>query len=237
MSVGIKAYGAYVPRLRMSKAAIADAHAWALPNLKSAARGERALCNWDEDSITMAVQAARNCLAASTESAAPSTLYFASTTAPFADLQNATIVSAALRLAEDIPCQDLSGTSRVGLSAIAQVLRSSEGEDQLVVAADKRSARPGSTQELSYGAAAAALLIGEGALLARFLGAHSASVAFVDHFRESGERYDYFGEERWIRDEGVSRLVPKVVGSLLQRLDIAANAVAWFGLAGAPAGV
>jgi uncharacterized OB-fold protein len=91
-------------------------------------------------------------------------------------------------------------------------------------------------QELSYGAAAAAFLVGEGDVLARYLGAHSVSLAFVDHFRESAEKYDYFAEERWIRDEGVSRLVPKVVGSLLQRLNIAADAVAWFGLAGAPAG-
>jgi 3-hydroxy-3-methylglutaryl CoA synthase len=235
MAIGIKAYGAFVPKLRMSRAAIADAHAWALPGLKSMARGERALCSWDEDAITMAVQASRHCLAA-VRAARPSALVFASTTAPFADLQNATIISAALRLPEEMPCQDMSGSTRVGLGALAQLFRSSDGEDQLVVASDRRHARPGSAQELSYGAGAAAFLTGEGDLLARYLGAQSASLAFVDHFRESGERYDYFGEERWIRDEGVSRLVPKVVGRLLQGLNVAANAVAWFGLSGAPAG-
>jgi 3-hydroxy-3-methylglutaryl CoA synthase len=199
------------------------------------ARGERALCSWDEDAITLAVQASRACLAA-VPAGFPSSLVFASTTAPFADLQNATIVSAALRLPEEMPCQDTSGSTRAGLSALAQLLRGADTKDQLLVAADRRHARPGSAQELSYGAGAAAFLTGEGDLLARYLGGESSSLAFVDHFRESGEKYDYFGEERWIRDEGVLRLVPKVIGPLLQRLNIAADAVAWFGLAGAPAG-
>ena len=59
---------------------------------------------------------------------------------------------------------------------------------------------------------------------------------FVDHFRQSGEKYDYFWEERWIRDEGVSRLVPATIHRLLERLDLSADRVAWLGLAGAPRG-
>jgi 3-hydroxy-3-methylglutaryl CoA synthase len=235
MAIGIKTYGAFVPQLRMAKAAIADAHAWAMPHLKALARGERALCSWDEDAITMAVQASRQCLAAA-PSARLTGLKLASTTAPFTDLQNATIVSAALRLPAEVPCQDVSGSTRAGLGALAQTLRCADGEDQLVVASERRHARPGSAQELSYGAGAAAFLTGQGDVLARYLGAQSVSLAFVDHFRESGERYDYFGEERWIRDEGVLRLVPEVVGSLLKRLGLTAERVSWFGLAGAPGG-
>src|SRR5260221_1593808 len=128
MSIGIKTYGAFVPQLRMAKAAIADAHAWALPNLKALARGERALCSWDEDAITMAVQASRQCIAAA-PSARVTGLKLASTTAPFADLQNATIVSAALRLPAEVPCQDVSGSTRAGLSALGQTLRCADRED------------------------------------------------------------------------------------------------------------
>ena len=57
---GIASYGACMPRLRMSRAAIADAHAWAMPGLKGHGKGERALCSWDEDAITLAVAAARD---------------------------------------------------------------------------------------------------------------------------------------------------------------------------------
>src|SRR3979490_167576 len=116
--MGIKSYGVYVPRLRMVKGAIADAHAWALPNLKTMARGERALCSWDEDSITMAVQAARDCLEATLTQ--PAALSFASTTAPFADLLNATVIARALRLTPEMPCQDSSGSTRAGLRSLAQ---------------------------------------------------------------------------------------------------------------------
>ncbi|MGQ3031459.1 MAG: hypothetical protein ACT60Q_24215, partial [Ferrovibrionaceae bacterium] len=75
----------------MSRAAIADAHAWALPGLKAQGKGERALCSWDEDAITLAVAAARDCLRDNGRSR-PTALSLASTTAPFADLLNAAIV-------------------------------------------------------------------------------------------------------------------------------------------------
>ncbi len=52
--VGILAFGAYLPRLRLSRKAVADANAWFNPGLKGLAKGERTMCNWDEDSVTMA---------------------------------------------------------------------------------------------------------------------------------------------------------------------------------------
>ena len=60
--VGITGYGAYVPRLRLQRAAAAKANAWLAPNLMGKAKGERAMANWDEDAITMAVEAARDAL-------------------------------------------------------------------------------------------------------------------------------------------------------------------------------
>lgn len=73
-------------------------------------------------------------------------------------------------------------------------------------------------------------------MLARYLGRHSVAVPFIDHFREGGERYDYYWEERWIRDEGVARIVPACVKALLDRIDRGPECVAWLGLAGSPAG-
>ena len=58
--VGITAFGAYVPRLRLQREAIAKANTWFDPSLAALARGERSFCNWDEDSVTMAVEAARD---------------------------------------------------------------------------------------------------------------------------------------------------------------------------------
>ena len=55
----VLAYGAYVPRLRLQRAAVVQAHQWFAPALRALGKGERAMANWDEDAITMAVEAAR----------------------------------------------------------------------------------------------------------------------------------------------------------------------------------
>ena len=60
--VGIVAYGAYVPRLRLNRQAVYDANKWFAAGLRGLAKGERSMANWDEDSITMAVEASRDCL-------------------------------------------------------------------------------------------------------------------------------------------------------------------------------
>ena len=233
-AIGIRSYGVFVPRSRIARSAIFDAHAWALPGLKNLGRGERAFCSWDEDAITMGVQAARDCLAADQKQ--PVDVVLASTTAPFADLQNASIMCRALRLDASVTSQDVSGSTRAGLRALALALEADGGQQRLVVAADRRQARPGSTQEFTYGAGAAAFMTGRENLAARYLGRHSVAAAFVDHFRENGEKFDYYWEERWIRDAGVGRIVPSTVAELLKRIDVRADRIAWFGLAGAPAG-
>jgi 3-hydroxy-3-methylglutaryl CoA synthase len=233
-TVGISSYGVFVPRLRMARAAIVDAHAWALPGLKSLGSGERSFCSWDEDAITMAVQAARNCLEVAGVS--PVDIVLASTTAPFADLQNASIVCRALRLDGSVTSQDVGGSTQAGLRALAHALEASADAPRLVVASDRRRAKAGSSQEMTYGAGAAAFMIGAGDVTARYLGRESIATAFVDHFRESGEPFDYYWEERWIRDAGVSRVVPQTVAALLKRVGVAVERVAAFALAGAPPG-
>jgi 3-hydroxy-3-methylglutaryl CoA synthase len=234
--IGIKSFGAYIPRRRMLRAAIAAAHAWALPSLKGLAKGEKAFCSWDEDAITMAVEASRDCLRGGALDSVTA-VNFASTTAPYADLQNAAVVSAALRLPTAAACADSAGSVRAGMSGLAQALQSSAAGDQLIAAAERRGAKPGSVQEMLYGSAAAAVRVGRGdAVIARFLGRESVAVPFVDHFRQSGEKYDYYWEERWIRDEGIAKIVPKAVTSLLKRLEVPAARVAHFGLAGGPSG-
>ena len=49
--VGIVSFGAYIPMFRMSREVLGQV--WG----KSAGRGEKAIANADEDSITMAVEA------------------------------------------------------------------------------------------------------------------------------------------------------------------------------------
>ncbi|MEI8299680.1 MAG: 3-oxoacyl-[acyl-carrier-protein] synthase III C-terminal domain-containing protein [Pseudomonadota bacterium] len=225
--LGIKSYSVYIPRLRMDRAAIAAAHAWAIPGLKSAGKGERAFCSWDEDSITMSVDAVRACLRAS-DPAPVRALTFASTTAPFADLQNASVISAAAALPMNITSLDVGGSLRSGTSALIRALESFPVGDSIVVAADNRRAKPASPQEMQYGAGSAAFRTGSGDVIARYLGSASSFSQFVDHFRSDGQKHDYHWEERWVRDEGYLKIVPDVLVRLLQATGVAASQIDHF---------
>jgi 3-hydroxy-3-methylglutaryl CoA synthase len=226
--IGIEAFGVFVPRRRISRKVIAQAHAWAFPGMRG--KGEKAICNWDEDALTMAVEAARDCLGDG-RGLAPAALTFASTSAPFADLQNAALIASALNLGSGLACSDLSGSTRCGLSALASSLEQAPAK-RLVVASERRVARPASPQEMQYGCAAAAFVTGDGEPVARYLGREATTVPFIDHFRQHGSDYDYAWEERWVRDEGVAKLVPEAIARLLRRLGRAPADVSHLGIAG-----
>ena len=134
--------------------------------------------------------------------------YFASTTMPFADRQNAGIIAGALSFPEDIHTTDVTGSQRAGLSALIAGLEKAKAgaaKKVLVVSGDRRKARAGATQEFQMGDGAAAFVLGADNVAAKFLGSHSISVDFVDHFRGESEEFDYGWEERWIRDEGFTQ--------------------------------
>src|SRR5262249_41546310 len=121
-TVGILAYGAYLPRLRLSRKSVADANPWFNPGLKGLAKGHRPMCNWDEDVVTMAVEAARDCLAGQ-DRGTVSSLALASTSFPFEDRLNAGIVLEALSLAPSVNAQDLTASQRAATSGLITALQ------------------------------------------------------------------------------------------------------------------
>jgi 3-hydroxy-3-methylglutaryl CoA synthase len=229
---GIAACGVYLPRLRLQRKAIFEANAWFAPGLRGAARGERTMANWDEDALTMAVEAGRNCLPGTDplrERGHVDALYFASTTAPFADRSNAAVAARALCLPERIASAEIASSQRAGLSALIaglDAVRAGRASSPLVLAGEKRNARAASMHELSYGDGAAAVLLGAENTAAEIIETHSLTVDFVDHFRSAGEDFDYGWEERWIRDEGYGKLVPAAVRALLEKSGVSAADIA-----------
>lgn len=227
---GIVSFGAYVPRRRLARKAIGTANAWANPGLLSAARGARAICAHDEDSLTMAVEASRLALSVLPFSTAIDALTFASTTMPFADRQNAGLIAEAVSLPPATRSMDMGGSLRAGVGALRTAL---DGPgDTLIVASDKRLTRPGSAQELRLGDAAAAFVLGSEDLIAEYLGGTAVSIDFTDHYRTSGADFDYQLEERWARDEGVMKIIPPIVQELLDKNEISGDAIAHFVAAG-----
>ncbi|MFS8085472.1 MAG: OB-fold domain-containing protein, partial [Acidobacteriota bacterium] len=222
---GILSYGAYLPRRRLQRKVVAAANVWFAPGLRGLAKGERAMANWDEDAVTMGVEAARDCLAGF-PSADLEQLILASTTHPYDDRQNAAIVANALHLSAPLRVLDVTGSQRAGTSALISALAGSG--NTLVAAAEHRLAKAASPQEMHYGDGGAALLLGQGAPIARLLGSHSETVDFVHQFRSSERAHDYAWEERWIRDEGYMKIVPAALAALFKKTGVAPAAVKHF---------
>src|SRR3990172_5259793 len=99
---GITAYGAYIPMLRLA--------------LGKKGGPEKAVANWDEDAVTMAVAAGIDCLRG-VERAAVDAVLFASTSYAFKEKQGAAIIARALDLRRDVTTADVGGSLRAGARA------------------------------------------------------------------------------------------------------------------------
>lgn len=221
---GINGIGAYVPRLRIERSVIAEAHRWMNPSLKGLAKGRRAFCSWDEDSITMAVEAARSCLGGRDRNAIGS-VEFVSTTSPYADVSGAVIVASALGLDRRARTANIGGSHRAATTALLRAFEAGEGSAMLI-ASERPMPVPGAAAELQTGAGAVAVTMGSDDVAALLLGAATLAVPFIDRFRASDHSSEYVWEERWIRDEGHLELIPEAVEQALVAAGIGIGDVA-----------
>ncbi len=203
---GILAYGAYLPVTRLQRSAIHAANKWFAGGLGALAKGEKAVASWDEDAITMAVEAARDALEGLSRSGIGQ-VTLASTSHSFADRQNAGVVKEALNLSDNCGAMDVGGSMRAGTTSLLGALLAAGDRPALHLAAERRIASAASEAEMLYGDAAACLLVGKGKPLARLIAHHTVTIDFVDHWREDGVDFDYQWEARWIKEEGFTRLL------------------------------
>jgi 3-hydroxy-3-methylglutaryl CoA synthase len=187
-----------------------------------AARGEKAVANYDEDTVTMAVAAAQDCLNGCVREDIGG-LYLASTTAPHLERQNAAICSAALDLKTDIRAADFGASLKSGTSALisaCDAVKSGDIKSFLVCAADSRQGKPGSNMEHTFGDGAAAFVIGKEDVIAELKGSYSVFRDFVDYRRIDGDKFIRGWEARWIRDEGYAKIIPEAVAGFLEKYSL-----------------
>ncbi|MCS6946256.1 MAG: OB-fold domain-containing protein, partial [Steroidobacteraceae bacterium] len=227
---------AALPRLRLSRATIAAATSWVNPTINDGAHGARAVCNWDEDAVTLAVEAARHCVADALRfGSTPQALRIASTTLPFADRDHGALIATALDLPATTATREYAGSLRAGVGALVDAAM--QGRCDVVIASDVRPVKPAGPLELKLGAGAAALLIASPPMSDRALalvrGAGRVSADFVDHYRGKSALTDYVLEERWVRDEGWLRFPQQACAAALADAGIAAEQVRHLVLPGA----
>jgi len=209
--VGIVSYGAYIPIYRLSRGILDQV--WG----GGAGKGEKAIANWDEDSITMAVEAGMDCLKG-VEKQSVDALYFATTTPPYKEKQSASIIAAALDLREDIIAADFANSLRSGTIAIRVALdavKAGSAKKVLVIVSDCRIPAPDSAFEPIFGDGAAAFLIGEDGVVAEIESSYYLTSEFIDVWRLEYDVVPRTWEDRFTLEQGYQPHLQKAFSTLL----------------------
>jgi hydroxymethylglutaryl-CoA synthase len=180
---GIVAYATYLPRHRLRHADLAAALG------TKAGPGSRVAASFDEDSTTLAVEAARRVAAGR-----PEAIFFATTSPAYLDKTNAAAVHAALGLGTDGLAVDLAGSARCGTGA----LLAAASIGGLALLADVRTGLPGSADERDGADGAAAFLFGAAdRAIAEIVARVSVTAEFLDRWRVPGESAAHRWEDRF----------------------------------------
>ena len=188
---GIIAYGAYLPYFRLDRKAIGDALG------SSAGSGTRSVASYDEDTTSMAVEAARATLRAA-PNVRPGALYFATAAPAYLDKTNASAIHAALALDASTPAFDMLGSVRSGAGALSAAIDSAR--PTLAALADIRTGLPGGGDEREGGDGAVAFLLADSAdrsVIAEPMARASATAEFLERWRLPGDAVSRQWEERF----------------------------------------
>lgn len=211
---GIVSYGAYVPLRRLGQ----ETAGWNTPV-------EKAVANWDEDSLTMAVAAIIDCLG-DIDRQTVDGLYFASTTSPYKEKLAATTAAWASDLRNDIITVDFTDSLRSGTAALriaADSVKAGTAKRLLMTASDLRMGTPRSGLDQSIGDGAATFLIGDTDLVATIEDSYSISNELLDVWRADRTKYVRTWEDRFVYEEGYLKILPQAVDSFLQKCNLTAK--------------
>jgi 3-hydroxy-3-methylglutaryl CoA synthase len=211
--VGITSYGAYIPLWRLSREVIAGQ--WGMP----AAPGEKAVANFDEDTLTLGVAAAIDCLNG-TERSSVDGAFFATTTPPFLERQLSVTLAAATDLRKDVLTSDFGDSLRAGtqaLRAAADAVKAGTAKRVLVSVADTRMPPPRSQFETLFGDAAAALMVGNQDVAVEIQGFHTMYHEIPDVWRAEKDTFVRAWEDRFVVEEGFQKAFKQGVSECMKK--------------------
>ena len=177
------------------------------------------MANFDEDSVSMAVAAAIDCLNGR-EREEIDGLLFATTTPPYAEKQCASIIATALDLRRDIFTADITDVLRAGTTALKSALDSvaaGSAKNVLVVASDNRQGPPKSEAERNSGDGAVAFIISEDAVIAEQAGSYTITENMMDTWRSAGDQFVRSWEDRFAIEEGLERIIGEAISGFMEK--------------------
>ncbi len=194
--VGIVGYGAYVPRYRLPASQVAAV--WGSGD-EGLPIKEKAVAGFDEDVVTMSIEASRNALKrAGIDPCGLRAVWVGSESHPYAVKPSSTIVAEAIGASTDIQAGDWEFACKAGTEALVAAMAmvgSGMAQYALAIGADTAQGKPGDALEYTAGSGGAAYILGPAA---ESLAVIEASYSFVtdtpDFWRRAGATYPEHGQ-------------------------------------------
>ncbi|HVP22567.1 MAG TPA: hydroxymethylglutaryl-CoA synthase [Conexivisphaerales archaeon] len=195
MKVGIVGYGAYVPKWRIGAEAIAEIWGQDADQIKSGLGvKEKSVPSLDEDTATIAVEAARNAIrrAKGIKLGEIGAIYVGSESHPYAVKPTAVTVAEAVGLTPHVTAADTEFACKAGTAGIQACLGLVRGgymKYGMAIGADTSQSAPGDALEYTAAAGGAAYIIGAKEILAEVEGTHSYTQDVPDFWRREGSAF------------------------------------------------
>ncbi len=222
MSVGIVSYGAYIPRYRIKIEEIAKV--WG-DNANSIIDGlmvyEKSVPDMDEDTITIAVEAARNAInRAGINPEKIGAVYTGSESHPYAVKPTSTVVAEAIGATPNLTSADFEFACKAGTAAI-QACMGLVGADMIelgmAIGSDVAQGAPGDALEYTAAAGGVAYIIGKKNTVANIESTYSFTTDTPDFWRREGMPYPEHGG-RFTGEPGYFKHVTSAASGLMERI-------------------
>ncbi|NUM31492.1 MAG: hypothetical protein HUU47_04120 [Bacteroidetes bacterium] len=205
----IKSYGVSLPHFRVDDSVL---------NINGNKSFSKAVCFSDEDIITLAFQAAKECINGDENKI--DAIFFATTSPVFKNRYHATFIADLLGLKNINFSLDFIGTDRSGTDAILvahQLVNSGKNSNILIIATDVRYSSIGEEISTNFGHGACAITVSDEKGIAEIKDTFHVSSFIAEEFTYKNNEVKY--DPRYIRDEGfkknmiaVSAKVQKYIG-------------------------
>lgn len=230
MDAGITGYGCYVPRLRISVEEIAKVWGHDAESFKAGlVVNEKSVPGYDEDTITISVEAGRNALArAGIDPKDIGCLYIGSESHPYAVKPSGTVVAEALGLGPELMVADYEFACKAGTAAIQTayaLVKSGMIKYGMAIGADTAQGRPGDALEFTAAAGGAAFVIGPNPV-AKLEGTYSYTTDTPDFWRREGEDYPKHGA-RFTGKPAYFKHVLSATKGLMEKLSLETKDFDW----------
>ncbi len=216
--IGIITCGYHIPFCRVEREKIGQA--WD----RHAGKGERASVYFDEDALTLGLEAVQRCLEEQGKAGIDG-LYFASTSAPFWQRSSASLMVAACDLAAECESADFNGGLRSATSALragVDALNSGRLSRVVIAAGEVRDGQPEENEEEWFGDAGSAIMLGREGVIAEIIGMGSRSDDFLDEWRRDTDSFIQTQSSRFSTERGYQANLVAVGQAVLKKYGVQA---------------